>query len=78
MQKKDYLTAGKASRILGIAMTIPLQNTEIEVFLKKVNTIMLEIIYHHRYMYDPQKTRKAMLDAGYDLVAAEQTKKKVG
>ena len=31
--------------------------------------------YHHRYMYDPQKTKKAMLDAGYDLVLAERQKK---
>ena len=30
--------------------------------------------YHHRYMYDPKKTKKAILDAGFNPKLAQSLK----
>jgi len=77
---EDYAQNGlfngyETSRILGIAMNTITKYRDRNV-LKEGEHYFAGNHYHHRFMYDPNKTKKAMIDAGYDLVAAKRQKER--
>jgi len=77
---EDYAQNGlfngwETSRILGIAMNTITKYRDRDV-LKEGEHYFAGNHYHHRFMYDPNKTKKAMIDAGYDLVAAKRQKER--
>ncbi len=77
---EDYAQNGlfngwETSRILGIAMNTITKYRDRGV-LKEGEHYFAGNHYHHRFMYDPTKTKKAMIDAGYDLVAAKRQKER--
>ena len=77
---KDYAEKGlfngwETSRILGIAMNTITKYRDKGV-LKEGEHYHAGDHYFHRYMYDPQKTKKAILDAGFDLVASKRHKER--
>ena len=77
---EDYAEKGlfygwETSKILGIAMNTITKYRD-KGILKEGEHYYAGKHYFHRYMYDPQKTKKSILDAGYDLIAAERQKKR--
>ena len=73
--EKGLFNGWETSKILGIAMNTITKYRDRGV-LKEGEHYHAGKHYFHRYMYDPQKTKKAMLDAGYDLIAAERQKER--
>ena len=77
--KEDYAQKGlyngmETSKILDIAI-LTITRYRNKGVLKEGEHYYAGGHYHHRYMYDPQKTKKAMIDAGYDQkLAASQRK----
>jgi len=75
---KDYAKEGlynhmKTAKILDIADATIKRYRKIGV-LKEGEHYFAGNHYHHRYMYDPKKTKKAILEAGFNLKLAQSLK----
>jgi len=68
--KKGLFNHMKTAKILDISMSTIKRYRDFGV-LKEGEHYFAGNHYHHRYMYDPEKTKKAMIKAGYNVEFAQ-------
>jgi len=69
-EKKGLYNTIKTSKILDISIATITRYRDLGV-LKESEHYFAGDHYHHRYMFDPKKTIKAMIKAGYDVEFAQ-------
>jgi predicted DNA-binding transcriptional regulator AlpA len=68
--KKGLFNHMKTAKILDIS-DATIKRYRLSGVLKEGEHYFAGDHYHHRYMYDPKKTKKAMINAGYDVEFAQ-------
>ena len=71
--KKGLFNHMKTAKILDISSTT-IKRYRLSGVLKEGEHYFAGDHYHHRYMYDPKKTKKALIKAGYNLKLAQSLK----